>query len=362
MRQLKPKLPAFETPDQTPRDSVIEIVSGGLGEIPDHTRVYVERIETDAGQMRRFFDAEKIAELADSVRTNGILQPLLVTPLSRGRYRLVAGERRLRAAKLVGLPMVPVIVRPDFDEATIQRARIVENVQREDVSPVDLAEALEIYKAETKQSWEEIAREIGWNERKVHRVRQALKAPEAVREHLSSGRLPLTHYTMIASEAPERQVELAQEIVSNGLSKRQLENEQAGARSVTGDTPRIDLPSPSRPDGSAVPTATEPAEGLLGTGSKMPPAPTFPVPSVRGRGQYTAEVRVYLTEEYDARLKHKAIDSGLRYPSGLLRKMAEWCLDYEAASGYFPWERSPTVEIVGIGEQSDSVAALEEPE
>lgn len=348
MRRLTPKLPAFESPDETPRDSLIDIVSGGLGQIPEHTRVYIDRIDADPRQIRRFFDDEKIDELADSIRANGILQPLLVTPAPGERFRLIAGERRLRAAKAAGLPMIPVILRPDFDEEAIQRARIVENVQREDVSPVDLADALERYKAESKRNWDEIAKEIGWSERKIHRVRQSLKAPEPVREYLSSGRLPLTHYTMIASESPERQVELAEEIVTTGITKRELESEQANSRSVTGDTPGIAPPSPVKVTPST-PT-TQGSETHRGEYPSMHPA--------RGRGQYTAETRVYLTEGYNARLKHKAIDTGLRYPSALLRKMAEWCLDYETTHGSFPWDSldASSPPIVGIGEQSPAHA------
>ena len=179
-------------------------------------------IQPGAFQPRRAFDDDALKELADSIRKRGILQPLLVRALPDGKdcYELIAGERRWRAAQLAGLHNVPVVVR-SMTDLEVMEAGLIENVQRQDLSPLEEAEGYRRLVEEFKHSLDELARVIGKSRPHIANMMRLLTLPEAVKKRITSGELTMGHArTIITAKNPEA---LAEEIIKKGLSVRQAE-------------------------------------------------------------------------------------------------------------------------------------------
>ena len=189
-------------------------------------QVSTASITADPNQPRRQYDEDRLLELAADIAQHGIDQPLVVQSDGEGRYRLIAGERRLRAAQLADLAQVPVFVRDDLSSFAAVLLQLRENLQREDLSPVETAQGLERYKALTKKTWETIAKEFGWRLNTLHARRKILKAPEPVLALIQEKKLAPSHYGEIASLAPERQVEVAERIVAEGLTVEETREER----------------------------------------------------------------------------------------------------------------------------------------
>lgn len=186
--------------------------------------VETERIDVNPWQPRRQFQDETIDELADSVREHGIIQPLVVTRSGEGRYRLIAGERRLRAAKKVGLAKVPIVIREDTGNEQTLALALIENIQREDLNAIDEALAYEQLHEEFALTQEEIATRVGKSRSTVANSLRLLKLPASVREMVSDGRLSMGHARAILGlEGSSKQEALAKKIVRSGLSVRQAE-------------------------------------------------------------------------------------------------------------------------------------------
>ncbi|MBL8067923.1 MAG: ParB/RepB/Spo0J family partition protein [Armatimonadetes bacterium] len=194
----------------------------------------VGSIKTNSRQPRTQFDDEKIAELAASIREFGVLQPLIVRPLAEGEYELIAGERRLRASKLAGLAEVPVIVRAASAQASLEIA-LIENVQREDITPMECALAYRKLADEFGLSQEQIAQRVGKSRVAISNTMRLLKLPERITQAIYSGELSEGHArALLMVESPVRQAALFERIIREGLSVREAEKL---ARSV--ESPRL---------------------------------------------------------------------------------------------------------------------------
>ncbi len=184
--------------------------------------VPISAIVPNPFQPRRFFEPQRIEELAQSIRVNGIIQPLVVRKDGIG-YQLVAGERRLRAAKAAGLERVPVIVR-EFPDDRLLEVTLIENIQREDLNPIDTAHAFERMANELSLSPEEIGRRTGKDRSTVVNTLRLLQLPEDIRDLVSQHRLSAGHArSILALPTPEMQRELAEKAVAQGWSVRQTE-------------------------------------------------------------------------------------------------------------------------------------------
>ncbi|MGH9367079.1 MAG: ParB/RepB/Spo0J family partition protein [Thermoanaerobaculia bacterium] len=185
--------------------------------------VEVERLVTGRYQPRRGFPEERLAELAASIREHGVVQPLVVVPSGEG-FEVVAGERRLRAAKLAGLPRVPVIVREKPSDRELLELALVENLQREDLNPIEEAEAYGRLREEFSLTQEQIAAAVGKDRATVANSLRILRLPSSVKDLVRDGALSGGHARALAGLAsPEEQQGLAEEVIRRGLSVRQTE-------------------------------------------------------------------------------------------------------------------------------------------
>ncbi|MCS6987676.1 MAG: ParB/RepB/Spo0J family partition protein [Sphingomonadaceae bacterium] len=184
------------------------------------TRIPIDLIEPNPAQPRRRFDEAALAELAASIRAQGILQPLLLRPLAQGRYQIVAGERRWRAAQRAGLAEVPAVVR-DLDDGQVLQVALIENLQRADLDPIEEAEAYRRLADEFGHTQERIAELTGKSRPHVANMLRLLALPKGVRALLAEGALSVGHGKLLAS-APDPEG-LARRVVAAGLTVRQLE-------------------------------------------------------------------------------------------------------------------------------------------
>lgn len=186
--------------------------------------IEVSRIRPGRLQPRTSFRAESLAELAKSIQSNGIVQPILVAPAENGAFTILAGERRFRAAKQAGLTKVPIIVRvPRNDEERLEIA-LIENLQREDLNPMEEAAAYGRLREEFELTQEQIAERVGKDRSSVANSLRILKLPARARDLVRSGELSAGHAKAIAGlSSADDQMRLADEIVRRGLSVREAE-------------------------------------------------------------------------------------------------------------------------------------------
>lgn len=189
------------------------------------TTISISLVEPNKGQPRKDFDREKIQELADSIKENGLLQPILVTPLENGGYRIVAGERRWRAARLAGLKEVPVYVR-DLSEKQVMQLALIENIQRQDLTPIEEAKAYKQLMDKYLMTQQELAKAVGKSRSAIANAVRLLELAEPVQKYLDRGELSVGHAKVLAGLSDEQlQVQAADLALSDGLSVRELENE-----------------------------------------------------------------------------------------------------------------------------------------
>ncbi len=185
-------------------------------------QVPVDQIDPNPLQSRTVFQAERLQELAQSIKANGVIQPL-VTRLRGGRYQLVAGERRWRASKLAGLAKVPVIVQELSDEQLLE-VTLIENIQREDLTPIEVAHAFERLVRDLGLSHEEIARRTGKERSTITNMLRLLRLPADLQQLLSEHRLSMGHARAILGlPTEELQRQVAEKASAQGLSVRQVE-------------------------------------------------------------------------------------------------------------------------------------------
>ena len=180
------------------------------------------QIQPGLDQPRKHFDQDSLAELADSIREHGILQPLTVRRLSSGYYQIIAGERRWRAAKLAGLTEVPALI-IEADDRKVMELALIENLQREDLNPVEEALGYETLIREYGLTQDGVARRMGKSRPAVANALRLLTLPPKARALLEEGKLSAGHArAVLAAPAPVQEA-LAEQIVREGLSVRQAE-------------------------------------------------------------------------------------------------------------------------------------------
>jgi ParB family chromosome partitioning protein len=182
----------------------------------------IERIQPGAYQPRRRFDEEAIKGLADSIRERGVVQPLMVRPVEGAKdlYEIIAGERRWRAAQMAGLHEIPVIIRT-FSDREAMEVGLIENVQREDLSPLEEAEGYRRLMEEFQHSQDGLAKVVGKSRPHITNMLRLLTLPSAVKQMIDGGQLTMGHArALITAKNP---LSLAEEIVKKGMSVRQAE-------------------------------------------------------------------------------------------------------------------------------------------
>lgn len=183
----------------------------------------IDLLRANPKQPRTDFDDAALEGLAESIRAQGVIQPLVVRPLGE-TYQVVTGERRLRAAKRAGLAKLPVVIRHDLDETKVLFLALIENLQRQDLNPVEEALSLETLLRESGSTHEELAKSIGKSRVHVTNTLRLLKLPSEVLEFLRQGRLSAGHARALLSlDLAEQMVMLAERVLEEGWSVRKLE-------------------------------------------------------------------------------------------------------------------------------------------
>lgn len=199
---------------QQPRPATAAASESGPRSLP------IDLVQRNPGQPRKHFDEAELTELANSIRTHGVLQPILVRPIADGRYEIVAGERRWRAAQRAGLHSIPAVVR-ELNEVEVLEIAIVENVQRTDLNPIEEAQGFQALIDRFGRTQEEIAEAVGKSRPHIANMLRLLKLPDDLQEMVRDGRLSAGHARAILT-APDARA-LAQRAISEGLNVREVE-------------------------------------------------------------------------------------------------------------------------------------------
>lgn len=183
----------------------------------------ISEIEPNRSQPRKEFDEKALSELAESISKHGLLQPLLVRPLPLGGYQIIAGERRYRACRMAGITEVPVIIRELGDTETMEIA-LIENLQREDLTPIEEALGYQVLIDEHGFSQEEVAQSVGKSRPAIANSLRLLKLPQSILNLVSDGKISAGHARALLTLEDEKLMqELAEEIIKKDLSVRQVE-------------------------------------------------------------------------------------------------------------------------------------------
>ena len=200
----------------------------------------VDLIQRGKYQPRRDIDPESLQELADSIRAQGIMQPIVVRPIGDRKYEIIAGERRWRAAQLAGLDQVPAVIRDVSDEAAIAMA-LIENIQREDLNPIEEAIALQRLQQEFQLTQQEVADAVGKSRSTVTNLLRLMSLQSDVRLLLERGDLEMGHARALLGIEGAAQSQAARTVVGKGLSVRQTEALVRGLLARK-DAPREEAP------------------------------------------------------------------------------------------------------------------------
>lgn len=185
--------------------------------------VNINDIEPNRDQPRKDFDEEALRELADSIALHGVIQPLLVRPISDGGYQLVAGERRWRASRMAGLTEVPVFIR-EMSDRQVAEVALIENLQREDLNPLEEAKGYAQLMKDYSLTQEQVAKSVGKSRPAVANAMRILELPEEVLEYVRAGKLSAGHArTLLPVKDKETLLKLAEDIVLKGISVREAE-------------------------------------------------------------------------------------------------------------------------------------------
>ena len=184
----------------------------------------ISEIEPNKGQPRKVFDKEAMEQLAASIQQNGVLQPLLVRPLATGNYQIIAGERRWRAAKIAGLSEVPVVIRDDLSEEQVMQVALIENLQRENLNPIEEAQGYRELIDNYKMTQDQLAKALGKARSSIANSLGLLTLPIGVRDLLMDGRLSRGHCKALkAIKDPALMTEIAVRAAEGELSVRSIE-------------------------------------------------------------------------------------------------------------------------------------------
>jgi len=222
-------------------DAALQTQEGGSVLLP------ISQVEPGLKQPRKRFDDEAIQDLADSIRTHGLIQPLTVRRLASGYYQIIAGERRWRASKLAGLTEVPAVI-IEADDRKVMELGLVENLQRQDLNPMEEAGGYQVLMDEYGLTQEEVAQQVGKSRPAVANALRLLELPDTVQTLLAEGKLTSGHGRALlgAKLGSGAQKSLAQKVVKEQLSVRQTEalvkkfNQDAQVLEETGEPPHPD--------------------------------------------------------------------------------------------------------------------------
>lgn len=257
-------------------DAALQSQEGGSLSLP------ISQVEPGLKQPRKRFDEESLQDLADSIRIHGIIQPLTVRRLSSGYYQIIAGERRWRAAKLAGLSEIPAVI-IEADDRKVMELGLIENLQREDLNPMEEAEGYQTLMQQYNMTQEETAQRVGKSRSTVANAMRLLKLCPPVRAMVEDGRLSSGHARAILPLSPAMQESAANAIIKDELSVRQTEQL---VKKLTAP-PKPEQPEP---DGLSVDYAKEAAKELgsrLGRGCRI----------VTGRKKGRIELEYYGVED-----------------------------------------------------------------
>lgn len=199
----------------------------------------VNDIIPNQNQPRKLFDKSAIDELSSSIEEKGLLQPLVVRKMGGGKYELIAGERRLRASKQAHLKTVPVIIK-DIESDEVLELALIENIQRQDLNPVEEALAYRDLLNKYQYTQDELAKRLGKDRSSITNSLRLLKLPEQLRAYLIAGKLSMGHArSLLSLENVQMQKELCEEIISNDLSVREVESLVQKLKNGSEDTTSI---------------------------------------------------------------------------------------------------------------------------
>ena len=251
----------------------------------------ISEVESNSAQPRKFFDEAALAELADSIRQHGIIQPLTVRRLSSGYYQIIAGERRWRAARLAGLSEVPVTV-IEADDRKAAELAMIENLQREDLNPMEEAAGYRSLIDQHHMTQEEAANRVGKSRSAVTNALRLLELTPAVQNQVEAGLLSAGHARALVPLSPAQQVQTANAIIEGGLSVRQTE--ALAKRLSAGEKPEKKAPA-DEVDYAAV--AQKELSSQLGRGVKI----------VNGRKKGRIELEYYGMDDLNDLLEALAL-------------------------------------------------------
>jgi len=185
--------------------------------------IEIERIVPGTSQPRTDFNEEALKELAQSIKEKGIIQPIVVSRVGDGTFRIIAGERRWRASKIAGLEKIPAVIK-DVSPVEAVEIALIENIQREDLDPVETATAFDKLIREFNLTQEELSTRVGKDRATIANYLRILKLPQEVRYYLKEGTITMGHAKAILSvEDPQKQIEIAKMVAKKSLSVRQTE-------------------------------------------------------------------------------------------------------------------------------------------
>ncbi len=189
---------------------------------PTSSTLAVDLIERGRFQPRRRFDEDRLRELADSIASQGLVQPIVVRPSGENRYEIIAGERRWRAAQMAGLSEVPVVIR-DVEDRDAMALALIENIQRDDLNPLEEANALHRLLHEFELTHQQVAQAVGKSRTTVTNLIRLLDLNPEVKELLEQGSMEMGHARALLSLDSSRQTDAAKQVASKGLSVRETE-------------------------------------------------------------------------------------------------------------------------------------------
>ena len=212
-----------EYENETAEKEKEEVVKVEQVVVNEPKEIEIGLIDRNPEQPRKVFDDEALSELATSIKNYGVIQPIIVKEV-KGRYVIIAGERRWRASRLAGLKTIPCVIK-DYTEQEISEIAIIENLQREDLNPIESAKAIKSLINQFDLTQDEVADKIGKSRPAVANTLRLLTLPDAIISLVESGKITAGHArALLAVENPAKQKEIAIQIVSQGLTVRDVEN------------------------------------------------------------------------------------------------------------------------------------------
>ena len=224
-------------------------------------KLQIDLLQPGKYQPRREMDEAKLSELSESIKAQGVIQPILVRQVAGGKYEIVAGERRWRASRLAGLDEVPVVVR-ELEDRTVIAMALIENIQREDLNPLEEAEALQRLISEFSLTHAEAAQAVGRSRASVSNLLRLIDLPIGVRVLLESRRLEMGHARALLTLAPELATKLAQDAADEGWSVREVEHRAQQFAAGKVPNARNAKPKPAAPQADIASLETELSESL----------------------------------------------------------------------------------------------------